>query len=98
VYVAISEISVPESGAAGLVEAFRQRLRAVDSFEGFLGLEVLRDRRDASRFLMLTRWRSRELFLAYMRSQAHRESHSRIAKGPGAPRPAGFSDYELVAE
>ena len=97
-YVAISEIAVPEEGAAGLEKAFEERLRAVDGWPGFRGLELLRDRRSTTRYLMLCRWDTREQFLAYMRSEDHRRSHARIPRGDIAPAPAGFTEYDKVAE
>jgi heme-degrading monooxygenase HmoA len=96
-YVAISEIAVPDAGAEALTLAFQGRLHGVDGFEGFQGLEVLQDRRRSGRFLMVTRWDSKDKFLGYMRSRAHRASHDRIPRGPNAPRPAGFAEYDLVA-
>lgn len=96
-YVAISEIAVPLPGVSDLEAAFRNRLGAVDSWPGFLGLEVLQDRRRAGRYLMICRWESREHFLAYMRSDDHRRSHARIPTGAAGPSPAGFSEYDLVS-
>lgn len=98
VYVAISEIAVPLAGANALEGAFRDRLGAVDSWPGFLGLEVLQDRRKTGRYLMICRWETREHFLAYMRSEDHRRSHARIPDGPDGPSPAGFSEYDRIAE
>ena len=97
-YIAISEISVPEAGIEGLEQAFTDRLRAVDDWPGFQGLELLQDRRVVGRYLMICRWDSREHFLAYMRSADHRRSHARIPRGPDGPSPAGFSEYNRVAE
>lgn len=94
-YVAISHISVPEAGATALEAAFADRLGAVDAWPGFAGLEVLADRRTAGRYLMITRWASREHFLAYLRSDDHRASHARMPTGPHAPRAAGFDDYDV---
>src|ERR1700693_6298816 len=96
-YVAISEIVSPAIGTDTLIEAFRHRLHKVDVFQGFLGLEVLQDCRAPHRFLMITRWRAKSDFIRYMRSVEHRESHARIPRGSLRPRPAGFSEYELVA-
>jgi heme-degrading monooxygenase HmoA len=96
-YVGISEISVPLEGGAALQLAFQDRLRAVDGWPGFTGLELLQDRRHPGRYLMITRWASKGQFLAYMRSTDHQRSHARIVKGPLGPRAAGFSDYDLVA-
>lgn len=97
-YVAISEIAVPEAGEAALERAFHDRLRAVDRWPGFRDLQLLKDRKDAGRYIMICRWDTRQQFLAYMRSTDHRRSHARIPGGPDAPAPAGFRDYILVAE
>lgn len=97
IYVAISEISVSPDGGDALITAFEGRLGAVDSWPGFLGLEVLEDRRHQGRYLMISRWESQEHFRAYMRSADHRRSHARIPEGPDGPKPAGFSDYDQVA-
>ena len=99
-YVAISRIDVDTAGGAALEAAFADRLGAVDGWPGFEGLEVLADRRRPGRYLMITRWASREHFRAYMASDDHRASHARIPDGPHAPRAAGFDDfdeYETVA-
>jgi heme-degrading monooxygenase HmoA len=97
-YVAVSEISVPEAGIAGLEHAFEQRLGAVDGWPGFQGMELWQDRRVSGRYVMTCRWDTREQFLAYIRSDDHRRSHARIPPGPEGPSPAGFSEYDLVAE
>ena len=97
-YVAVSEISVPEAGAEALERAFRDRLRAVDGWPGFQGLELLKDRKASGRYLMICRWDSRDHFLAYMRSDDHKRSHARIPRGPDGPSPAGFTEYDRIAE
>lgn len=97
-YVAVSEIAVPEAGVDELMAAFRTRLGAVDRCTGFRGLEVLQSRRRPGEFLMITRWDSRGDFLAYMRSEDHRASHARIPAGANAARATGFVDYQQVAE
>lgn len=96
-YVAVSEIRVDEEGVPALRAAFADRLRAVDAWDGFQGLELLADRRDPGRFLMVSRWTSREVFVTYMRSVDHQCSHRRIPAGPHAPRAAGFDEFDLVA-
>ena len=97
-YVAVSEIRVDREGDAALRAAFADRLRAVDAWEGFDGLELLADRREPGRFLMISRWASRDVFVTYMRSTDHRRSHERIPTGPHAPRAAGFDEFDLVAQ
>ena len=96
-YVAVSEIAVPVEGAEALEAAFRDRLGAVDGWPGFLGLEVLRHRRTPGKYLMISRWATKQTFTEYMRSHDHRRSHDRIPDGEHAPRPAGFDDYDRVA-
>ena len=96
-YVAISEIAVPPDGAEALEAAFRDRLGEVDDWPGFLGLEVLRHRKRGGRYLMVSRWESKETFQEYMRSASHKTSHARIPGGELGPRPAGFDDYDVVA-
>ena len=96
-YVAVSEISVDPEGADALHAAFADRLGAVDGWDGFLGLELLADRRHPGRYLMLSRWRSKEVFIEYMRSADHDESHARIPEGEHAPRAAGFDEFDVIA-
>ena len=96
-YVAVSEISVDAEGIDALQRAFENRLGAVDGWDGFEGLELLADRRQRGRYLMISRWRSREVFVEYMRSTDHQRSHARIPTGPHAPKAAGFDEFDVVA-
>ncbi len=77
-YVSISRLRVDATAADQLVEAFRGRARLVDQVDGFVDLQVLQSDRDATEVLMVSRWRDRPAFAAYMRSDAHRASHGRI--------------------
>jgi heme oxygenase (mycobilin-producing) len=96
-YSACSHLEVPADGAPALEAAFRERLGAVDGWPGFHSLEVLADRRRPGRYLMITRWATKDSFVAYMRSAEHDESHARIPVGPDRPRAAGFEEYRTVA-
>ncbi len=96
-FVALSEITVPIEGAEALEAAFQERLGAVDHWAGFLGLSVLRDRRRPGRYVMVSQWESKDCFSRYMRSADHQRSHDRIPSGRDRPRPAGYSEYDLVA-
>ena len=78
VYVSVSHLRVDADRADELVAAFRRRAHLVDAFEGFLDLEVWQSDPDPTRLLMVTRWRDREAFKAYMRSEEHAISHARI--------------------
>src|SRR5687767_13172253 len=77
-YVSLSRLRVAPERAEELVVAFRARLRAVDRHDGFLDLQVWQSDRDPGELVMVSRWRDRAAFTAYMRSTDHRRSHDRI--------------------
>lgn len=77
-YVSLSHLRVHPSRADELVSAFRRRARLVDSFDGFVDLQVWQSDRDSSELVMVSRWRDRASFKAYMRSEEHAVSHARI--------------------
>ena len=77
-YVSLSRLRIPEERAPELVSAFRRRARLVEQADGFLDLQVWQSDRDAAEIVMVSRWRDREAFKAYMKSESHRVSHARI--------------------
>lgn len=83
-FVSRSEITVPVAEMRALERAFHERARHVDVRAGFLGLELLRDIRDNGRYVLVTRWRSRDDFRAYMKSGDHSRAHSRPHAGLSA--------------
>ena len=102
VYVSMSRLRIPPEAAAELVGAFRARARLVDDADGFLDLQVWQSDRDRGEILMVSRWRDRDAFKAYMRSAEHQVSHDRI---PAAlkeliklERLEHLHTYEVVAE
>ena len=54
------------------------RSREVERHDGFVDLQVLQSDHDRGDVSMVTRWRDRECFKAYMKSEDHRRSHSKI--------------------
>jgi heme-degrading monooxygenase HmoA len=74
----MSRLKVQPDQSDRLVDAFRDRLHAVDRHDGFVDLEVWRSDRDATEVLMISRWRDRDCFKAYMKSADHKRSHDRI--------------------
>ena len=74
----MSRLRVAPERAEELVAAFRRRAHLVDAAEGFLDLQVWQSDRDPDEVLMVSRWRDRESFRTYMRSDAHAISHARI--------------------
>jgi heme-degrading monooxygenase HmoA len=101
-YVSMSRLRVPVERADELVRAFRARAGLVDGHDGFVDLEVWQSDRDEGELIMVSRWRDRDAFKAYMRSADHRVSHDRIDPGLQAAikleRLEHLHTYEVVAE
>jgi heme oxygenase (mycobilin-producing) len=101
-YVSVSRLRVPEERASELVAAFRRRAHLVDDAEGFVDLEVWQSDRDSGEIVMVSRWRDRDSFKAYMKSDAHRVSHARIDPSLDdvikLERLEHMHTYEVVAE
>jgi len=102
VYISMSRLRIEAGSAPALIDAFRGRLGLVDGFDGFLDLEVWQSDRDAGEIIMVSRWRDRECFKAYMRSDAHRRSHDRIDpeldRSIDLERLEHLHTYEVVAD
>ena len=77
-YVSVSRLRIPQEDAPALVAAFRKRAHLVDGADGFVDLQVWQSDRDHGEILMVSRWRDRDCFKAYMRSDDHAVSHGRI--------------------
>ena len=101
-YVSMSRLRVPVERAEQLVTAFRARVGLVDSYDGFVDLQVWQSDRDEGELIMVSRWRDRDAFKAYMRSADHRVSHERIDPDLQAAikleRLEHRHTYEVVAE
>ena len=101
-YVSMSRLRVPAERAEQLVSAFRARVGLVDGHDGFVDLQVWQSDRDPGEILMVSRWRDRAAFKAYMKSDAHRRSHGRIDPALKAAiklvRLEHLHTYEVVAE
>ena len=101
-YVSLSRLRIEPARAPELVAAFRRRARLVDSFDGFVDLQVWQSDRDAGELVMVSRWRDREAFKAYMRSEAHAVSHRRIDPeldaAIGLERLEHLHTYDVVGE
>ena len=101
-YVSVSHLRVPEQRAAELVSAFQRRARLVEEADGFVDLQVWQSDRDPSELVMVSRWRDRRAFKAYMKSDRHRISHARIDPDLDTAirleRLDHMHTYEVVAE
>ena len=101
-YVSMSRLRVEAERAPELVAAFRRRAGLVEGADGFVDLQVWQSDRDATELLMVSRWRDRAAFTAYMRSEDHRVSHGRIdpalKEAIRLERLEHLHTYEVVAE
>ena len=101
-YVSLSRLRVPGERAAELVSAFRRRAHLVDDADGFVDLQVWQSDTDRGELVMVSRWRDRDAFKAYMKSEEHRISHDRIDPGLDSSikleRLEHLHTYEVVAE
>src|SRR5262245_22732482 len=101
-YVSMSRLRVEAAKSDELVAAFRRRAHLVDVADGFIDLQVWRSDRDPEEVLMVSRWRDRQAFTAFMRSQEHRTSHDRIdpalQEAIRLERLEHLHTYEVVAE
>ena len=79
-FVFISHLTVPEDDRDELERYFHERSRLVDSFPGFLYLQLLKPEAGDASHTFLTAWEDREAFRRYMRSAEHAVSHSREPK------------------
>ena len=98
----MSRLRIPVERADALVRAFRARVRLVDHADGFVDLQVWQSDRDAGELIMVSRWRDRAAFTAYMRSADHRTSHDRIPpelnEAITLERLEHLHTYEVVAD
>ena len=98
----MSRLRVDPERSDELVAAFRRRAGLVEDHDGFIDLQVWRSDRDSAEVLMVSRWRDREAFKAYMKSNDHRVSHGRIDPSLKAAiqleRLEHLHTYEVVVE
>jgi heme-degrading monooxygenase HmoA len=101
-YISVSRLRVEAARTDELVEAFRRRSHLVDDMDGFVDLEVWRSDRDPEDVWMVSRWRERSCFVAYMRSDEHARSHDRIPEDLDAAialqRLEHMHTFDVVAE
>ena len=96
----MSRLRIPAEQSDALIRAFRARVHLVDRADGFVDLQVWRSDRDAGEVIMVSRWRDRAAFTAYMRSDDHKVSHARIPPELEIKleRLEHLHTYEVVAE
>lgn len=81
--VKINAITVEPERAEELLARFAARAGEVGGMPGFEAFELLRPNDDRNQFLVYTRWRSEEDFLAWVNSPAFGHGHQAHSKdGP----------------
>ena len=101
-YVSLSRLRVEVDRSEELVAAFGRRARLVEDHDGFVDLQVWRSDSDQGEVIMVSRWRDRDAFRAYMRSEDHRTSHDRmdpsLKQAIDLERLEQLHTYDVVAE
>ena len=84
-FVAINVLTVPAARRDVLEQRFASRAQEVDRTPGFQAFELLRPVDGQDRYLVYTRWDSREAFTAWTESQAFERGHAeQRSDGPAA--------------
>lgn len=86
-YVVVNALSVPADQAETLEQRFAARAGSVDQSPGFEHFELLRPVSGTDKYLVYTRWDSRESYQAWLDSRDFGASH-------GGGRPAA-TDSEI---
>lgn len=94
--VKINAITVPAERADEFLERFAARAGAVSDAEGFEAFELLRPSDDRDVFLVSTRWRSEEDFMAWVSSPAFAEGHKGHAQGGPIGTDSQLWSYDVV--
>jgi heme-degrading monooxygenase HmoA len=101
-YISMSRLRVEVDRSDELVAAFRQRAGLVESHDGFVDLQVWRSDRDPAEVLMVSRWRDKNAFREYMKSNDHRLSHGQmnplLRHAVKLERLESLHTYDVVAE
>ncbi|HEX6123571.1 MAG TPA: antibiotic biosynthesis monooxygenase [Ktedonobacterales bacterium] len=95
--VSMFHVRVPAEAVAGFERSWQQRAGQVDQMPGFRGLEVLRDGQEVGRYIVLTRWDSRDAFEGWAHSPEFAAAHARSsAGGAGGAQGGGVEFFEVL--
>jgi heme-degrading monooxygenase HmoA len=89
-YVVVNHIPAAAHEIDRMVEAFRKSVPDLKQFDGYLGMELWREE---GMLLAVSKWRDREAFLQYPRSEVFKEHHKGMG-GEEASRRALLRMYE----
>jgi len=97
--IRINAINVSSGSGDELARRFAHRAGAVDDAEGFEGFELLRPTDGRDTWLVVTRWRDEESFVAWTQSPAFGHGHRGDGGATGEQPVATHSElwaYEIV--
>lgn len=101
-YVVMNVLAVPGGDGAVLEQRFAGRAGLVERAEGFEAFQLLRPVEGTDRYLVYTRWRSKDDFEAWQRSREFGAGHAQAAQDRGAERPASTGSeiwaFEVVEQ
>ena len=92
-----NSLPVKEGAADDIVDRFAESRGDVQDFPGFVSMEVLKSDGE-DEVLVITRWRDREAFEAWVHSDAFHQAHGRGGAGgllTGHPK---MSTYRVAVE
>lgn len=95
-FVVANRIAVPKGQEAVFEARFQGRARLVDQAPGFVRNEVLRPLQEGLPYVVLTHWRDRASFEAWVASPAFREAHRGAGGTSAGLRDAALEFYEVV--
>ena len=95
--VKINAITVPEGGGDELARRFAKRAGAVDNQPGFEEFQLLRPADDRNTWLVYTRWKDEESFLAWVNGSAFQHGHKQ-AEGAAQPVATGSELWQFTVE
>lgn len=97
-FVAINVLTVPSGAGAQLEERFAARAGQVETMPGFEAFELLRPIEGTERYLVYTRWASREHFDEWTRSAAFSRGHAQSSGSAPAATGAELWSFEVATQ
>jgi heme-degrading monooxygenase HmoA len=92
-----NSLPVREGAADDIVDRFAESRGDVQDFPGFVSMEVLKSDGE-DEVLVITRWRDREAFEAWVHSDSFRRAHARGSTGGLLTGHPTMSSYDVAVE
>jgi len=94
--VSMFHVTVPPQAMEPFERSWQQRAGKVDAMPGFRGLEVLRAGDTPGKYIVLTRWETREDFERWANSPEFAAGHART--GGNGVEGGGVEFYEVLPD